>query len=474
MATLPQGTARLPKTMGLRDVVLFFVTSGTNLQWVASAAVAGPSAVTVWLIGIVVMFLPLALCVIELSSRYPEEGGMYVWSKHAFGDFAGFMTGWTYWTSNLPYFPALLYFAAANALFLFGEDRRRALADNGGYFIVVALAGLALGTVVNIAGLGVGKWLTNAGAVARWGATAILIGIGIVAYARFGSASEWSLATLRPGFGLRDMIFWSSIAFAFTGPEAASFMGDEIRDSRRTIPRGLFLAAPIIALIYIVGTVSVLVAAPRADLTGLQGIMQAVARGSERIGAPGLAPLTAALIAITALGSVGAWLGAVARIPFVAGIDRFLPASFGDLHPKWGSPWVALLTQSAVTVVFVVLGQAGTSVKGAYEVLVSMTFIVTFLPFLFVFSALIRVQGQPAGPNVIRIPGGRPVAVLMGMVGLATTVASIVLAVFPAADEPNKYIAVAKVVGLTLVLLATGMAVYFSGRRRAAREGHGA
>jgi amino acid transporter len=120
-----------------------------------------------------------------------------------------------------------------------------------------------------------------------------------------------------------------------------------------------------------------------------------------------------------------------------------------------------------VTVVFVVLGQAGTSVKGAYEVLVSMTFIVTFLPFLFVFSALIRVQREPAGPHVIRIPGGRPAAVLMGIVGLATTVASIVLAVFPADDEPRKVLAVVKVVGLTLVLLATGMAVYFSGRRRA-------
>ena len=461
----------LAKAMGLRDVVLFFVTSGTNLQWVASAAVAGPSAVTVWLIGILVMFVPLAFCVIELSSRYPEEGGMYVWSKHAFGDFAGFMNGWTYWTSNLPYFPGVLYFAAANALYVLGEDQRRALSESSAYFVAAALAGLALGTIVNVAGLGVGKWLTNAGAVARWGATAVLIVIGIAAYARFGSASEWSLASLRPGLGFRDIIFWSSIAFALTGPEAASFMGDEIRDARRTIPRGLFLAAPLIALIYILGTVSVLVALPREEVSGLQGIMQAVARASDKIGAPGLAPLAAVLIAVTALGSVGAWLGAVARIPFVAGIDHFLPAGFGRLHPRWGSPWVALLTQSAVTVVFVFLGQAGTSVKGAYDVLVSMTFIATFIPFLLVFSALIRVQSLPAGAHTIRIPGGRPVAILIGALGLTTTAVSIVLAVFPAADEPRKALAVAKIVGLTAALLAAGVAVYFSGRRRAAREG---
>jgi amino acid transporter len=321
-----------------------------------------------------------------------------------------------------------------------------------------------------VAGLGVGKWLTNAGAIARWAATALLIGIGVVAFSRFGSASEWTLATLRPGLGLRDVIFWASIAFAFTGPEAASFLGDEIRDARRTIPRGLFLAAPIIALIYILGTVSVLVALPREEISGLQGIMQAVARASEKIGSPGLAPIAAALIAVTALGSVGAWLGAVARIPFVAGIDHFLPKGFGQLHPRWGSPWVALLTQSAVTVVFIFLGQAGTSVKGAYEALVSMTFIATFIPFLFVFAALIRVQGQPAGPGVVRIPGGRPAAVVVGVIGLATTVASIVLAVFPAADEPRKALAVAKVVGVTLALLASGVAVYATGRRRASRD----
>jgi glutamate:GABA antiporter len=394
---------------------------------------------------------------------------MYLWSKHAFGDFAGFMTGWTYWTSNLPYFPGVLYFAAANGLFLLGDERRRALSDSGPYFVVAALAGLALGTAVNVAGLGVGKWLTNAGAIARWAATALLIAIGVVAFGRFGSASEWTLATLRPGLGLRDVIFWSSIAFALTGPEAASFMGDEIRDARRTIPRGLFLAAPIIALIYILGTVSVLVALPREEVSGLQGIMQAVARASERIGAPGLAPIAALLIAITALGSVGAWLGAVARIPFVAGIDHFLPESFGSLHPRWGSPWVALLTQSAVTVVFVFLGQAGTNVKGAYDVLVSMTIVATFIPFLFVFSALIRVQARPAPPNALRIPGGRPAAVLVGLVGLTTTLASIVLAVFPAEDEPRKALAVVKVVGLTMALLTTGVTVYLSGRKRAAR-----
>src|SRR2546425_5298317 len=84
----------LRRVMGFPDVVLFFITAGVNLQWVATASAAGPSAVTIWLIAFVTMAVPLALTIVELSSRYPEEGGMYVWARKAFGDFAAFMTGW--------------------------------------------------------------------------------------------------------------------------------------------------------------------------------------------------------------------------------------------------------------------------------------------------------------------------------------------------------------------------------------------
>ena len=98
----------------------------------------------IWLIGLATIFLPLALCVMELSSRYPQEGGMYVWSKRAFGDFAGFLTGWIYWTSNLPYFPAVLYFAASNALYV-GGNRWKGLQGSATFFIAFSLLGLATG-----------------------------------------------------------------------------------------------------------------------------------------------------------------------------------------------------------------------------------------------------------------------------------------------------------------------------------------
>ncbi len=109
------------------------------------------------------MFAPLSIAVVFLSSHHPDEGGIYVWSKRAFGPFAGFITGWTYWASNLPYFPALLYFAAGNALFIAGTQRRRALGIAAAYFIAVALGGLR-SRRSSTSSVCIGKWLNNAGA----------------------------------------------------------------------------------------------------------------------------------------------------------------------------------------------------------------------------------------------------------------------------------------------------------------------
>lgn len=462
------GEAALRRELTLRDVVLFFVTTGTNLQWVATAAAAGPSSLVVWLIGGLGMFVPLALCVVDLSSHYPDEGGLYVWSRRAFGPLAGFLTGWTYWCSNLPYFPGLLYFTAANALYMAG-DRGQALSTRPAYFVIASLLGLALATWLNILGLRVGKWLNNVGGIARWLTTLILMGVGLLAWWSLGSATAFTAESLRPGLGLRDLLFWSAIAFAWTGPEAASLMGGEVRDSARTIPHGLALAAPMIAAIYVGGTLAVLVAVPPGEVSGLQGVLQAISAAEKRLGLSGLAPLAAFLMTVTCLGSVGAWLEAVARIPFVAGIDHYLPQSFGRAHPRYGSPSVALLTQAGVTVVFVILGQAGTTVKGAYEVLLNIAFLVTFIPFLFLFASAVKLHIEPPPPGSLRIPGGRVTILGAATIGFVTTLVSMVLAVMPPPDDPNQALATTKIIGLTLLVLAVGVAVYSTGRRRVSR-----
>ena len=422
----------------------------------------------VWVGGCFAMFVPLSIAVVHLSSHYPEEGGLYIWSKRAFGPFAGFITGWMYWTANLPYFPALLYFTAGNALFVSGGSGG-ALASSAPFFIAAALLGLTFGTLVNVLGLDVGKWLINAGGLCRWSITLLLIGLGAAVALRFGSATTFSAATLRPGLELKDVIFWSVIAFAWTGPEAVSFMGDEVRDPRRSIPFGLALAAPVIAAIYVLGTASVLAVLPPSAVNASSGVMQTVARAASLFGWPILTPLAAIFVTVSCLGSVGAWLGACARIPFVVGIDRYLPSVLGRIHPRYGSPATALVAQACIAAIFIFLGQGGTSVKGAYDVLVSTTVIVTLLPFLFLFAAAFRFRAALPRAGMLRIPGGRHTVMAAALIGAFTTLSAIVLAFVPADDEPNKLLAVVKVVAMTVVMVGSGVAVYVLSGRRARR-----
>jgi amino acid transporter len=405
----------------------------------------------------------------ELSSRYPQEGGMYVWTKRAIGEFPGFMTGWTYWASNLPYYPAVLYFAASNALYI-GPASWRSLANNKTYFLLFALLGLALGTFLNVIGLSVGKWLHNLGAIGTWLPIAILFAIAATAWHRFGSATKFTVASMTPHMHFRDVLFMATIVFALGGSESASFLGDEVKDARRNLPRGLLAGGAFVTSGYILGTVAVLIALPASQVSGLQGIMQAISQSSERVGFSGIVPLAALLITVSNLGALGAWLAVSARLPFVAGLDRYLPSAFAQVHPKWGTPFVALLVQAACGVIFIVLGQAGTSVYGAYEVLVSMGIITYFIPYLFVFASLIRLQREPPGPEVMHIPGGRPAALAVGVLGFTTTLVTIAFSVIPADDEPHKVFAIVKIVGLTALLLAVGVFAFAWGKSHAAQN----
>ncbi len=456
----------LRRALGLGDVALYFVTACSSLQWIATAAAAGPSALTVWVIGALTMFLPLSVCTVWLASRHPDQGGFYVWTGLAFGPFAAFLTGWTYWTANLPYFAGMLYFAAGSALWVSGGGPHP-LDASPVWFVSFAVAALALATALNVYGLSVGKWMSNAGAWARCLATLLLLVLGAIAWRHFGSATPITAASLRPGLTLDDLIFWAAIAFAFAGPESASLMGGEIRDPRRTVPRALAIAAPVVLAIYLCGTLSVLVSIPYRETSALYGVMQAIDHVGGRLGAGWLTPLAAILAVITCLGSASAWLGSVARIPFVAGIDHLLPKSFGKLHPRYGSPANALITQTAIAMVFAVMGQAGTSVKGAYEVLVALMVITQMIPFLFLFAAAIRLTGGPRMEGELRIPGGRATVILTALIGLLTTSGAIVLSLVPRADEPNKSFALVKVAGLTALLLGGGVALYLNGVRRA-------
>jgi amino acid transporter len=458
---------KLKRELGFRDVVLFYIVSGLSLRWIATAAAVGPSAIAVWLLGFCGFFLPLAGCVLELSSRYPQEGGLYIWTREAYGEFAGFMAAWTYWMSNLPYFAAVLYFAASSLLFT--TPRAARLADTNVYFLLFTIGMLALITLLNVLGVGIGKWLNNLGAVGMGVPVAILILLGVLSFSRFGSATHFTWVGVIPRVQVRDLIFWSTIFFAFAGCECASFMGDEIKDARRVVPRSLLVAGVIITVGYIAGTVAMLVALPSSRISGLGGFMTAIDFLCRRLGLAALIAPFAILVGISNIGAAAAYLSSTARLPFVVGINHYLPAVFGRIHPRWKTPYVAVISLGLAGTVFGLLSQAGTSVKGAYDLLVSMSLIAYFIPYLFVFASMIRLQSRPAPAGALRLPGGRRVAIPLACVGFFSTFAAIILSMFPAEDERNPTAALIKILVMTLVLLVSGVAVYWRGHRSISR-----
>jgi amino acid transporter len=462
----------LKRGIRFRDLALFYVVVALSMRWTATAAAAGPSILIVWVAALTCFFVPLAASVMELSSRHPEEGGLYVWTREAFGDFSGFIAAWTYWMCNLPYFAGVLYFGAASALSAFGP-RAQALAANPLYYVAFAVVWLVIITLLNIRGVDAGKWLNNVGSLGSLLPLTVLLLLAAASYWRFGPATHIAAASLVPHWTLRNAVFWSSVFFAFTGIEAGSAMGDEIQNPRRVIPWAILVGGSILAIGYIAGTAALLVALPSQAVSGPDGFVNGIHRLSAHLGLGWLLAPVALLVALNAIGGAAANLSSTSRLPFVAGIHHYLPSAFGWIHPRYRTPWVAIGVYGLAGMVVALLGQAGTTVRGAYDVLVSMAVISTFLPFLFVFAAMIRLQDRPAGPEVRRVPGGRPVAITLASIGLVSTALTIVLSVFPAGDETNKPLAIAKVVGGTLVLVGAGVAVFLASRRKGRRLASG-
>jgi amino acid transporter len=263
---------------------------------------------------------------------------------------------------------------------------------------------------------------------------------------------------------LGNAVFWSSVFFAFGGVEAGSAMGDEIHNPRRVIPWAILVGGSILAFGYISGTTALLVALPSSAVGGPDGFINGIHELTMRLGVGWLLAPVALLVGVNAVGGAAAYLSSTSRLPFVAGIDRYLPPAFGWIHARFRTPWIAIGAYGLAGIVVALLGQAGTTVRGAYDVLVSMGIISYFLPYLFLFAAMIRLQREPAGPEVRRVPGGKPVAIALASIGLVSTTVTIFLSAIPGDDQPDKTMAVFKVVGGTGLMVGTGMVMFLIGR----------
>jgi len=451
----------LKRAMGLWDLVLFNLTAVVSIRWFATAGRTGPSSLTLWMLAALLFFIPQGIAVYYLSTLYPEEGGIYRWTRRAFGDFHGFFCGWCYWVSNLVFFPALLMFAAGAAAYIGGPSYVW-LGGRGWFSFSVALVLLWVAIIANVVGLNVGKWVQNVGGLATWLPAMLLVVFGAVSYWKSGSANAFSARAMTPSWDLGTLSFWSTIAFAFAGLELGPIMSGEIRDPRRHIPRALVISGALIALVYLAGTWAVLVVLPVSKVDVVTGTLQTIDEVARRAGFGSVAQLMGLLLPLSTLGGTGAWLAGSARIPFVAGIDRFLPPAFARVHPRWHTPHVAILTQGVLASLFLVLGFPGSTVADTYLLLSELSIIVYFIPYLYLF--LCAMQANRTVAEAVALPGGRLNIWLGSITGFGVTLLAIVVSLIPSSAVTNPWLYEAKLVGGSVLFFAVGLVLY--SRRR--------
>jgi glutamate:GABA antiporter len=467
MSTAAEPKSQLPKTMGFWDVLLFNIATVLGPRWIAAAGHNGTSSISLWVLAAVFFFIPGALTINELSSRFPEEGGLYVWAKEAFGDFHGFIAGWTYWIYTVFYFPGLLLASASMAAYILGPQGS-GLAQNRSFQIEVSLGLLLVAVGMNIVGLNIGKWLQNAGGVGTYVPLVILVLVGAVVAIRHGSVTHFTARNMLPTLNWDTVNFWSQIAFAFTGLELVSAMSEEVRDPRRTLPRAVFAAGALIAFIYIAGTFAVLALAPAADLDPQSGVFNAIAIGSVALKIGFLGVLAAILVTVGNAGGVGSTVAGIARVPFVVGIDRYLPSAFGKIHSKWKTPWVSILVQGVLSGTFLLASQINDTTRGAYQSLVSVAIILYFIPFLYMFAAVVRLGRRPdraANTHAILVPGGQAGLWICGILGFGVVLVAIFFSIIPPGDTASKTLFEGKVVLTTIASILVGLALYWRGAR---------
>ncbi len=464
----PDSKSQLRKTMGFWDVLLFNIATVLGPRWIAAAGHNGTSSISLWAIAAIFFFVPGALVINELSSRFPEEGGLYVWSREAFGPFHGFVAGWTYWIYTVFYFPGLLLASASMSAYIIG-GRGAVLAEDRTFQLTVSLALLIVAVVLNIIGLNIGKWLQNAGGVGTYVPLVMLVSIAALVAFRHGSATHFTIQNMLPAWKWDTVNFWSQIAFAFTGLELVSAMSEEVRNPRRTLPRAVFGAGALIALMYIAGTFAILALVPAADLDPQSGVFHAITLGSIALGVGFLGIVAAVLVTVGNAGGVGSTVAGIARVPFVVGIDRYLPAAFGKIHPRWKTPYVSILVQAIASGIILLASQIkSATVAEAYQLVVDAAIILYFIPFLYMFAAVIKLahrKDRSDNPHAVLVPGGITGVWISGGLGFMVILIGILFSLVPPGDASNKLVFELKLVGGTLASILLGLFLYWRGAR---------
>ena len=434
----------LRKELGLWDVVFFTLAGTIGTRWLSAAANAGPSSITLWILAAAFFLIPSAFAIAAVSRKYPEQGGLYIWTKRDFGDWPGFLCFWLYWTSIALWFPNAVMAYSSMAVYALGPGYTH-LAENRVYVVIASLIMVWFALGSHLFGLRYGKWTQVFGGIGSYALGVVLIIAAFLVFEKRGSATPMQL---KPDWNWATVNFWSQIAYALTGLELAPMLGSEIRDAGRVLSKSAWISAAGAGGYYAAATAALLVLLPPDRINPLYGLAEGGRTAGLALGLNWLGPLAAIMILMGAIGQFGALGAAASRLPFVVGADRYFPAAFAKLHPKWGTPYWSILLLAAIASFFLILVQAGETLRAAYQVLVDLMVLTTFIPFGFIFLSAWKC-------------GTRVSAAL----GLAVSALAMVCSLIPTADVKNVWLFEAKLLGGTGLLIGSAWWLFSRARR---------
>jgi amino acid transporter len=453
-------SASLRKELGLTDLVLTQILYVVGLSWVGAAAKLGTSQIPFWLAAMALFYLPQAAVVVYLSRRFPLEGGLYQWAKLGLNGGVAFLVGWNLWIYAIVLLGALGLSIANAVVYAVGP---RAEWLSGSHLFIGAVSGILLGTlvVVSILGLRVSKWVHNTGAALLLTAFAFLLLLPIINVARGTLRAYHPLSITAPAITLLNLNIFGKLAVgALSGFEYVAVLAGEARDAQRTIAKSVIIAAPIIALMFILGTSAVQALVPPGQVDLVGPIPQAFRMG---LGSSGVAailiPFAVMAVSARTIANSSVLFTATTRMPMVAGWDRLIPSWFSTLHPRYRTPVHSVLFIGACALVFAAAGMINVGEQEAFQLLDNAAGILYGLTYLVLFAVplvgLART-GQRA-PRWIAVAAGA---------GFATTVLYVILSVLPIVSVASRFAFAVKISSLVIGVNIIGTALYLRARRR--------
>jgi amino acid transporter len=453
--TPPAATnASLIRALGVADLTWLYLVAVVNLNIVPVVAAEGIRTLWLWGAAILFFFVPQGIAVIELAERMPGEGGLYLWTKETYGDFHGFLCGWCYWLTNMFFVPSLLFYVTGVTAYLGGAAL--GLSDNRLFFFVLTNALLWSTIVANVHGLGLGKWVNNIGGVGALSITAVLMALAGIVMAKHGASVSWGDLSIRK-LGTLPLSTIGVVCLGMVGLEIGPVMGDEVRDPRRTFPRSILLGGTLCAIAYAGATMSLTVALPQSQMAVVQGMMQAIDKMSGSLGLSWVLIPLAILMIASIVGSTSAWVSGSARILFVSGLDRYLPRALGNLHPRYRSPYVALILFGVLASLIITMSFAGASVQDAYLTLLDLAVALQMISYLYLFASLLR---RAFSSGSIPVYFRRVTLRLASVAGLGMTSLGLAMAFVPSRQISSIWSFEVKMVLTLAVLLGLGGSLF--------------